>query len=95
MDGCWKRYNFRRLPGSDPACDIRHEEIDRLTPEHGADVRFGSKADIGICLRQLQHADRRLIFLLEIVLNQAGHFQIIALGARRRPWSSAQGRESR
>jgi hypothetical protein len=31
--------------------------------------------------RTLHHADRRLIFLLEIVLNQAGHFQIIAFGA--------------
>ena len=45
MDGCWKRYNTRRLPGSDPACDIRHEKIDRLSPEHGADVRFSNRPD--------------------------------------------------
>jgi hypothetical protein len=31
-DECWKSYNFQRLPGSDPACDIKHEEIDRLSP---------------------------------------------------------------
>jgi hypothetical protein len=62
--------------------------LDRLAGSGPGNVRFGSKADIKACPRDVRYtpqkmhgADRRLIFCLEIALNQVGNFQIVAFGS--------------